>query len=70
MAALVDTGVLSFLKCLLESSLYITAEGHTFKALHKHLVMLLLLMLMGVMQLNLFISLGTLTPVSPINLKR
>lgn len=39
----------------------------TFRALHRHSVMLLLLTLMGVMQLNLFISLGTLTPVSPIN---
>lgn len=64
-----DTAVVGFLKYLLESSLHIIAEGHTFKALHRHLVMLLLLTLMGLMQLNLFISLGTLTPVGPINLK-
>lgn len=70
MAALMDTVVLGFLKYLLESSLHIIAEGHIFKALHRHLVTILLLTLMGVMQLNLFISLGTFTPMSPINLKR
>lgn len=65
-AALMDTAVLGFLKYLLEGSLHIIAEGHIFKALHRHLVTILLLTLMGVMQLNLFISLGTFTPMSPI----
>lgn len=63
-AASMDTAVLGSSKDLLESSLRVIAEGLTFKHCT---VMLLLLTLMGVMQLNRFISLGTLTPVSPIN---